>query len=760
MKSPAQRALDVLDNYSTDFTVLVEIAGLRKESDFRHVNLSRVDFGAANLDGFDFTGADLRGADLSQAATAGAIFNDAALDGAKIPLTASVLGEQQRSGNADVAFSSAPAPSTEDLTTEAIESDSIAIQIDGDGKSIVVGHPYLQLTRFANRRISALAKRTAINLLQAHARSIELLGRNDELSDLWTWLKDSKAISVRVMVGRAGRGKTRLALELCEDAAAKGWQTGFLTGAELERFAMDQNSADWGWNAPTLAVLDYAAASEVQLNAWLRELSQHEVLMRSKVTPPLRLLLLERQAEPDASGGWWQAVFGGEGAGQAVHRLLDPPEPLVLPALDGVDERRAVMAATLRATGSPLTLPSANEDVGFDRQLSSLTWGGEPLFLMIAALQASQQGIAAVLGLARDDLARSVAQGELARIGRIAKSRNLPEAFAWHMAALATLVGGLPVDDLLDVIDRERTALGYPGVNGATVLSAMSEALPRPGGGIGTVEPDMVGEAVLLLAWEESQGRKGVDVIRRAMADAPESATQVVIRTCQDYAIHGHVAPLTWLDALGTDAARNLPVLLALLNELPEATLELRERAVDLTAIAVAAFRDRIEDSGGQNDEAGLATNLNNPSNRLNAVGRREDALAASEEAVALYRALAATRPDAFRPDLALSLNTLSNSLDAVGRREDALAAIEEAVALYRALAATRPDAFRPDLARTLNSMSNYLGALGRHDEAGCRRGGRGHPSQIGSPSSRRLPARLGHVAHQQVQFSGRAGTA
>ncbi len=83
----------------------------------------------------------------------------------------------------------------------------------------------------------------------------------------------------------------------------------------------------------------------------------------------------------------------------------------------------------------------------------------------------------------------------------------------------------------------------------------------------------------------------------------------------------------------------------------------------------------------------------------LSALGRREPALAAAEEAVALYRELAAQRPDAFRPDLARSLNNLGNMLSDLGRREPALAAAEEAVALYRELAAQRPDAFRPDLA-------------------------------------------------------------
>ena len=44
-----------------------------------------------------------------------------------------------------------------------------------------------------------------------------------------------------------------------------------------------------------------------------------------------------------------------------------------------------------------------------------------------------------------------------------------------------------------------------------------------------------------------------------------------------------------------------------------------------------------------------------------------------------------------------MSLNTLSNQLDGLGRREEALAAIQEATGIYRKLAAVRPEVFRPD---------------------------------------------------------------
>ena len=63
---------------------------------------------------------------------------------------------------------------------------------------------------------------------------------------------------------------------------------------------------------------------------------------------------------------------------------------------------------------------------------------------------------------------------------------------------------------------------------------------------------------------------------------------------------------------------------------------------------------------------------------------------------------MAADRPDAFRPDLASSLNNLSVDLGELGRREEALAAIQEAVTIRRELAARWSDAHQHELERSL----------------------------------------------------------
>ena len=64
-----------------------------------------------------------------------------------------------------------------------------------------------------------------------------------------------------------------------------------------------------------------------------------------------------------------------------------------------------------------------------------------------------------------------------------------------------------------------------------------------------------------------------------------------------------------------------------------------------------------------------------------------QEALAATEEAVAVWRTLADDDPD-HRPSLARTLSNLESPLGrTVGRHQEALAATEEGVAIWRTLA-------------------------------------------------------------------------
>jgi hypothetical protein len=206
--------------------------------------------------------------------------------------------------------------------------NNIIVQIVGDGNTVVPSYAHLTLLRYLTRR--QMVKE--VYFLSPYTKTTQLIGREADLAALQAWLGSPALISVRVLIGRAGSGKTRLALDLCDTVSKEGemrcWDAGFVTGPELERFRQQQNLASWGWQRPTLIVIDYAASKTRALRHWLQELADYA----GEPGGPLRLLLLERHA--DTNGGWWQEAFGRGGwTAEAVARLLDPPQPIALPRL-------------------------------------------------------------------------------------------------------------------------------------------------------------------------------------------------------------------------------------------------------------------------------------------------------------------------------------------------------------------------------------------------------------------------------------------
>ena len=145
-----------------------------------------------------------------------------------------------------------------------------------------------------------------------------------------------------MLVGAGGRGKTRLALELARAISKDGWLAGFAQRRTSSTdFGARTASQQWRWDKPVLVIVDYAASRAEQIRAWLRELVDASLEDR----PKLRLLLLERQA--NRAIGWLATIFGlgDNDNSRAAIALLDPQEPVELPALDDLDFRRQSLRA-------------------------------------------------------------------------------------------------------------------------------------------------------------------------------------------------------------------------------------------------------------------------------------------------------------------------------------------------------------------------------------------------------------------------------
>jgi tetratricopeptide (TPR) repeat protein len=581
-----------------------------------------------------------------------------------------------------------------------------------------------------------------LDLLVPEAGKLPLIGRKDLLSELQAWIDDEVDISVHALIGRAGSGKTRLALEFCSkidsDPNAKdGYLAGFLSPIELSSVVEKLATRHFVWERPTLLVIDYAAQCHEALARWLDRLAGQ------KLDTKLRILLLDREA-PEGFGWWRELTGSGLNTARERRDLFYAARPRQLPDLADLKERRDLMATALegardlRAMSSDsLKIPQADEDPDFDRALAQPQFGN-PLALVMAGVIALDHGARVALALRHLEAARGLGRRELDRFAALAQSRRISSNAMCHIVAFNEFANGIPVAGLRKSVVEELAA-SQQSVDLDAVLALLEQELPPRtkseeatiGPRLATIQPDLIGEAAIIEAFtgERSRELEADTVVRRAYTLGREQTARILIRLLQDfaYAIEDETAPepekatarrvMGWLLNL-VQNIKDPEQLLPLVSALPGHTTVLREPAAELTQRLAILCQQEAERTNEPLAWARTAALFNNLANRLRDLGRHGEALTAAEEAVRLRRALAAARPDAFTPNLARSLHSLATMLSDVGRREEALTVAEEAVRLYRALVAARPAAFTRDLAALLNNLANSLSALGRREEA------------------------------------------
>ena len=545
----------------------------------------------------------------------------------------------------------------------AIGNGISIVQIVGDGNRVELGHPHLTLTRYWARR----QVRRDLDRLSPYTRSTSLLGRESELASLRAFLDDPRPIIARVLIGGGGSGKTRLGLELCEQVAATGWDTGFVAGGELQRFFDAQNLSAWGWRKPTLIVVDYAAQHAQLLRQWFDELADRP---RNPPQHRLRLLLLERSASLET--GWWTTVFASGGWGAVSKRaLLDPPEPVELLPLARADDRFALLRDMVAQASPGTSLDTLRQDGPLRDKLMQLSWGGDPLFLMMAALHMAQVGHAKALTLGRTDLADALASREGNRLQQLARAQSLSPDLMLHLAACVTLAQGMTRLDFEQFAASEKVAVGRPsGGDVASLADLLQEALPRKNG-IAPVLPDLIGEALIVGTLRQDTGQAAV---LRCYTQFGPPVAQSVIRCAQDFA-QGNKSPLQWLQGIVQKHWEDRPALAALDASLPVDSVVLRD-----VNLQVARRIHELLASGEGGAPETRAAALNGLAVALAKIGQREPALQAAQEAVDLYRELATERPDVFRPNLAMSLIVLALRTRDSGTAVDALPLAREAV--------------------------------------------------------------------------------
>lgn len=559
-------------------------------------------------------------------------------------------------------------------------------------------------------------------------------GRARDLGELQAWSTGDPGLELGLVLGPGGTGKTRLAAELCRRAQIDGAMAGFLetglTPAELGRLGEV--------TAPLLVVVDDAPGRVEEVAVLLRKLADAEG------EAPQRVLLLARGA-----GGWWDRL---------PQRLGDNPDAefahsvATVRTLAGVDPSPATRETAFREAADAFRRRMAIEVAALP--LPDLSQGlfDQILYVHLAALSALEGDRSLVEGpILKQDLLKASLKREARYWADTAESAqiDLQPILLERAVALATLTRAdgeeaaasalRAIPEFADATRERRGEVArwlsglYPPPAGqsqagrASELPVFQPLTPSPLGEaliaqvldgdpalpsrlLGMATPPQAQRALMVLNRAARSHPVAQDALERAMADHLETHWAAAIKEAQ-----AGGDPLGRLLAAVLEATPRPELAVRIEAALPRHTVALRELAVLATQQALDHVRSCPPSLEREENIARLTNNL---ATRLTGLGRLEEALAASEDAVAIRRRMASIDPDAFLPDLAWSLSEQSACLGALGRREDALTAIGASVAIRRRLADAGPGEFLATLAESLDRQANRLRELGRPEEA------------------------------------------
>ena len=582
------------------------------------------------------------------------------------------------------------------------------------------------------------------------------------LEELTAWCRDDTdgrpRVRARLVTGGAGSGKTRLAAELCLTVTEPDtdWMAGFAT---TDRAALAGPLP----KQPLLIVFDYTELNTDIARDFLQRVVKVE--RRNGLSHPVRVLLVAR-----SEGEWLKNLSGSA----AVKKLLrhHPPVELTTQDFDRSARRAHRDAAFARFTQPDMhpaddAVPPDVDGNGYDT----------PLMVHIATLLAAK---GEDLPSPDSDALRSELLDDLIdrEIDHLSDSLADSPGIGWTdvrtALAIATLttptpdeaVGLLPADPRWgnrSPESRQRVADLIRSRHQGSTMEGQDGVVRTP---IAPIEPDLVSEHLVatldnrtpvitklfthddlrpehrarLLSLLALTGDHYPEVRNDFNAHLADNLKQLVDDSLAARSLHELLTERlpqllhTAVDLADAhrkyEAATQLATALEQFSGDPEISRVAANTGVKvryphryLAGLAIAYHRHQVNHYRRDGDVLTLAAVLNVFSVRLNEVGRREEGVAAAEEAANILRELAKTAPEIHNPILAGTLTNLAGRLGEVGRPEEGVAAAEEAADIYRNLTESHPytstsnHTWKVELATILNNLAIRLYELSRWTE-------------------------------------------
>ncbi|OLT30429.1 hypothetical protein BJF83_24870, partial [Nocardiopsis sp. CNR-923] len=510
------------------------------------------------------------------------------------------------------------------------------------------------------------------SLLEAHRKVVDFHGRDEIMGTLAQWCESDDVLSAVVVHGPGGQGKTRLGHELTAhlahpDTPGRRWATVWVkdttTTEELDPIGET--------TVPLLLVVDYAETRTTQLRRLL------ELCDRPPGSAPVRLLLLVRTL-----GEWWEQVNTTTG-----HLLADITRQILLPPLaprtvDRTREYRTALhhlAAALPAarTPTPADWDQAAADLP-DPDLSGAGWE-TVLSVHMRALADLLDATQPPTTITPDSAVEGrVLAHEYRYWTQAATAHQLEEAELQQplrdVLALAFTLAPAGIEEADQLLDNVKVLEGQTAARKHQIRRWISSLYPTGGAGVwGRLQPDRLLEYFLGRRLHNNPALFDPHLEDISTGDAERLVT-LYTRAAAHPALPGLGTHLTALCARHIRALGPVAVDVATQAENPGPLLQALEQTTADTTTPIEVL-------------AQLSDALPHFSHRL-----AEWAGQVSDRMVHALREQAAKDPDAFLPDLARSLNNQANRLADLGRREEALNASTEAVRIRRTLAQQRPD--------------------------------------------------------------------